>query len=191
MNLFTVEEKENIAKEFTYYDRINRNKAQNDGNQTSTIDSDWFTEQNIDSTQNELTKNITSKSVILAPFNSTLTERSDCHDDSTEKLMLEKKVLKLGAKVREVDRQYEKNNNCEVDNGVYNKCVTMTSKTENSELNPLASNEQSIKDDDENSGHRHDSPHHGMEKGAVQKLLLSSLAPQPLVISNIKNSNNL
>jgi hypothetical protein len=30
-------------------------------------------------------------------------------------------VIIYEAKVREIDRQYERNNNCELDNGVYNK----------------------------------------------------------------------
>lgn len=34
--------------------------------------------------------------------------------------MIDKKVIKFaGAKVKEVDRQYEANNNAELDNGVY------------------------------------------------------------------------
>lgn len=32
-------------------------------------------------------------------------------------------ILKLNARVRDIDRQYEFNNNCELDNGVYNRFV--------------------------------------------------------------------
>jgi hypothetical protein len=32
-------------------------------------------------------------------------------------------VIQFNPRVRDVDRQYEMNNNCEVDNGVYNKCA--------------------------------------------------------------------
>ena len=35
--------------------------------------------------------------------------------------MVDKKVFKFAAKVKEVDRQYEANNNAELDNGVYHQ----------------------------------------------------------------------
>jgi hypothetical protein len=35
--------------------------------------------------------------------------------------MVDKKVLKFAPKVKEVDRQYEANNNAELDNGVYHQ----------------------------------------------------------------------
>ena len=75
ISLFTQEEKESIAKEFTYAKRNNRNQGLENG--TATIQSDWFIEQNLDITQSELTKNITSKSVMIAPFNSTITSKED------------------------------------------------------------------------------------------------------------------
>ena len=34
-----------------------------------------------------------------------------------------KKILKFAARCRDQDRQYEMNNNCELDNGVYHKFV--------------------------------------------------------------------
>ena len=50
-----------------------------------------------------------------------------------------KRILKLAAKVRDVDRQYEKNNNCEVDNGIYNKFAY---DDDTSQLNPLGTSEE-------------------------------------------------
>ena len=79
-----------------------------------------FTEQSIDKTQNDLTKNNTTKSVILAPFNSTISDESISNVEIKE-IMRDKKTIKLSSNVRDIDKQYEKNNNCEVDNGVYNK----------------------------------------------------------------------
>ena len=35
--------------------------------------------------------------------------------------MIVKRVIKFAAKVKEVDRQYEANNNAELDNGVYHQ----------------------------------------------------------------------
>ena len=166
---------------------MNRNKTQA---ASSTIDSDWFTEQNIDCSQSELTRNITSKSIILAPFNSTLTNKSE-FKASFENLLEERKAIKLGAKVREVDRQYEKNNNCEVDNGVYNKFAFDSKCQDPNNLNPLASNEDSNDEDQQCAEHKkHGSSSSRAELSAktpgndnVQKMLLNSLAPHPVVIS--------
>lgn len=89
-------------------------------------DETLFTEQNIDSTQSELTSNITDKSLILAPFNTTQ-ERSKKW--GTEAPVYEKKeVIQFGAKARDADRQYEKNNNGDLDNGVYNDMVCVSRK---------------------------------------------------------------
>lgn len=35
--------------------------------------------------------------------------------------MVDRRVIKFAAKVKEVDRQYEANNNAELDNGVYHQ----------------------------------------------------------------------
>eukprot|EP01022_Parablepharisma_sp_SALTPOND_P025584 TRINITY_DN5_c0_g2_i1.p1 TRINITY_DN5_c0_g2~~TRINITY_DN5_c0_g2_i1.p1 ORF type:complete len:1045 (-),score=116.51 TRINITY_DN5_c0_g2_i1:7703-10837(-) len=114
--IFTEEEIEAVMKEYEY-----TRKEGNIENRT------LFTEQNIDSTVNDLTKNITTKSIILAPFNSTKSNISGI-DPSVEKILKDKKeVIKFAAKVRDIDRQYEKNNNGEIDNGVYNKLVCASS----------------------------------------------------------------
>lgn len=34
-------------------------------------------------------------------------------------MLVDKKAIKFAAKVKEIDRQYEANNNAELDNGVY------------------------------------------------------------------------
>lgn len=38
---------------------------------------------------------------------------------SIQDLLIDKKNIKFAAKVKEIDRQYEQNNNAELDNGVY------------------------------------------------------------------------
>ena len=109
IELFSEEEKEIIKKEYCYDRRSRANDSQS-----------LFTEQNIDSTLNELTKNVSSKSVILAPFNTTQSDVSE-KQDYTQDLIIEKKeIIKFAAKVRDIDRQYEKNNNEDIDQGVDN-----------------------------------------------------------------------
>eukprot|EP01022_Parablepharisma_sp_SALTPOND_P008062 TRINITY_DN135136_c0_g1_i1.p1 TRINITY_DN135136_c0_g1~~TRINITY_DN135136_c0_g1_i1.p1 ORF type:complete len:1066 (-),score=121.39 TRINITY_DN135136_c0_g1_i1:164-3244(-) len=126
LNLFGEEEKEAIAKEYEY----KANKEKQDDTET------LFTEQNIDVTQNDLTRNNTTKSLILAPFNSVVSCEEDNQAEVSETYE-KKKVIKFAAKVKEIDRQYEKNNNGEVDNGVYNKCAYSTERSEQSKHSEL------------------------------------------------------
>ena len=68
-------------------------------------------------------KNNTTKSVILAPFNSTKSHISDdfFKKDSIQDLMVSQSALIFADKCREINRQYMHNNNAELDNGVYNE----------------------------------------------------------------------
>ena len=131
IDVFTESEKETIKKELIYANtkRINRNfgkEAPKDFGQM-TDGSDifpFFTEHKLDSTQNTLVRNRTTKSVILAPFNSTLTHVSEGHVEP--KILKKKDILKFGVKVKDIDRQYEANNNWELDNGVFNEFIQKT-----------------------------------------------------------------
>ena len=82
---------------------------------------DPFTEQMLNSTQNSLVKNVSTKSVILAPFNSTRSHIDEEHHlrKSIVDMLVDRKAIKFAAKAKEIDRQYEQNNNAELDNGVY------------------------------------------------------------------------
>jgi len=88
-----------------------------------------FIDQNIDKTENELTRNVTAKSVMLAPYN---TLNSECQDFIDSSLIREGKVIKFTKNVMEIDKGYELNNNGDVDNGVYNCNVDAPEKRENS-----------------------------------------------------------
>ena len=66
-------------------------------------------------------RNVSTKSIVLAPFNSTLTHISQelyLREDIKD-LIIDKKSIKFAVKAKEIDRQYEKNNNADLDNGVY------------------------------------------------------------------------
>lgn len=78
IELFTEEEHEKIKKEFTYKDasRLNRNKDNAQISYTSVISND-FTEHPLESSMNDDLRNVSTKSVILAPFNSTRTHFSE------------------------------------------------------------------------------------------------------------------
>lgn len=76
-----------------------------------------------------LLRNCSSKSLVLAPFNSTWSDKrmqEEMHQqflNNENALILDKKVIKYANRVKDLNRQYEMNNNCDLDNGVYNKFV--------------------------------------------------------------------
>jgi hypothetical protein len=60
-----------------------------------------------------LLKNASTKSIILAPFNSTVSdfdeEKEKCYEwpEEVKKMIVPKRVLKFNPKVKDLDRQYE------------------------------------------------------------------------------------
>lgn len=136
LQIFTENEINTIKKEFTYNNvwRLNRNLHQ----QTHTHDSyqaedKFFTEHPLDSTNNSLMRNATTKSVILAPFNSTKTHISQ--QFSLEADQFKKgEILKFGIWVWDIDWQYEQNNNCDLDNGVFNEFINKTDSADKGEI---------------------------------------------------------
>ena len=74
-------------------------------------------------TQNSMFKNMSTKSVILAPFNSTKSHISDdfYKHDSIQKIMMPSSAFTYNDKCKEINRQYMLNNNADLDNGVYNE----------------------------------------------------------------------
>ena len=68
-------------------------------------------------------KNNTTKSVILAPFNSTKSHISEDFylNDSVQEILVSKSAMVYEDKCKEINRQYMLNNNAELDNGVYNE----------------------------------------------------------------------
>ena len=105
MNIFNSQEEELFKCEFSYTNRRN--------------DENYFTELDIEN-DNTL-KNNSTKSVILAPFNTTIDENSS----QIETPEIEDKAkIRFLPMVKYLDRDYEKNYNNEVDNGVYNKLIS-------------------------------------------------------------------
>lgn len=125
LDIFKDEEKEVIRSEFTYNDpsRFNRNERVNLGEEPW----DCFTELNLDS-MNQTLRNASEKSLILAPFNSTMSDVDQFFKSILKMAPMEpkKEIFKFAARCRDQDRQYEINNNAELDNGVYHKFVYST-----------------------------------------------------------------
>lgn len=124
-DIFNDEEKEVIRSEFTYNDpsRFNRNERVNNDEEPW----DCFTELNLDS-MNQTLRNASEKSLILAPFNSTMSDVDGFFRTILKMAPMEpkKELIKFAARCRDQDRQYEINNNAELDNGVYHKFVYST-----------------------------------------------------------------
>jgi serine/threonine protein kinase len=128
VHLFFDQERDYIKHAFTYNDtsRINRNEKVNISDYSILNESEIFPEHMLDTNQELLlVKNNTTKSIILAPFNSTISHLDPnpyFSSESLEDLLYTKsRVLKLQGRVKEVDRQYELNNNADLDNGIYHK----------------------------------------------------------------------
>ena len=141
-DIFKDEEKEVIRSEFTYNDpsRFNRNERVNVEEEPW----DCFTELNLDS-MNQTLRNASEKSLILAPFNSTMSDVDQFFRSILSMAPMEPKkdILKFAARCRDQDRQYEINNNAELDNGVYHKFVYSTKDSKaNEEDKPAKGREQ-------------------------------------------------
>jgi len=67
-------------------------------------------------------KNNSSRSVILCPFNTQAGQQAKSIYEQVESMLIDKDMaIGFNARVRELDRQYEKFNNQDFDNGVYHK----------------------------------------------------------------------
>ena len=74
-----------------------------------------FTLKNLDTQKDSENQNINTKSQILAPFNSSMKkEQSLLHKE----LKVENEVMKYCAQAKDANRNYELNNNGEIDNGI-------------------------------------------------------------------------
>ena len=78
-----------------------------------------------------LQKNNSEKSIIFAPFNSSYSDYDEDHperfewpaDVITQLQPKKSKIMKFSKKCRDLNREYETNNNADLDNGVYNAFV--------------------------------------------------------------------
>ena len=91
-----------------------------------------FNIRNLDTLEENINKNINTKSLILAPFNTSVSENEESEYDTYDEYNYKKNmidinnpdlkilngVIKYVAKVRDLNRNYELNNNQEIDNGV-------------------------------------------------------------------------
>lgn len=125
------------------------------GQQQSGIDP--FADYMLDTLQNTILKNAETKSIILAPFNSTKSNLDDIEANYSvpsdiRELIQSKSCIKFHACVREIDKQYEVNNNEDLDNGVYHDFNRDDKDEANKDLNKEDSLEEEFKDGDSQNG---------------------------------------
>ena len=154
-HLFTKAEMIMLSKTFIDYRRANYDDLKEN-----------FTLSNLENEydKNNLNEqNITSKSSILAPYNSIISDYDNSsarsmikhkYDDSFDdfnnsKIKLEKDQMVFSKKIKEYNRLYELNNNGEVDNGVLINSKTQSS-INMSERSSNSRTENKIKDSDMN-----------------------------------------
>ena len=111
--LFNEEELSSIRKDYDFKERQKDNS--NSG------DSSIFTIHNLDTENNE--EEELNKSIIMAPYN---TNESDEENfiETVRPLILNKRIVKFSSKLRKINREYERNNNSNIDNGIYLKPVS-------------------------------------------------------------------
>jgi serine/threonine protein kinase len=138
-NLFTNAERVLLAKSNVDYRDIN--------NKDDIIEN--FDLKNLDTGEETENKNINTKSIILAPFNSSMSEEENKYiinntkiknsedDYNNKELIIKNNVIKFSVKVKELNRNYELNNNGEIDNGVViSPNDSHEKKKENNDISP-------------------------------------------------------
>lgn len=105
VSIFTEEELSSIRRDYDFKERLKDSSVSSN--------SSIFTVHNLDTEANEEL----SKSIVMAPYN---TNESGC-EDFVEVPVVSKRVIKFSSKLREVNREYERDNNSNIDNGIYLK----------------------------------------------------------------------
>ena len=102
LNIFNLEERKVIFEEYTF--NMDARKARNEGNHDGSMPTDAFTELALDSI-NASMRNASEKSVILAPFNSSMSDdgksKGKLDGYEPELLILKKDILKFAARCRD------------------------------------------------------------------------------------------
>ena len=117
--LFTDEEITSMKQQYDFRERLNNSSLCNN---TSV-----FTVHHLDTTKNDEVGSDLSKSIILDPFN-TNNPHPDEYIKEIRPLVISKRIIKFSSKLREVDRQYESDNNSNIDNGIYVNMAPTASK---------------------------------------------------------------
>ena len=104
MNLFTNAEKVLLSKSNVDY----KNALKEDLNEN-------FTLKNLDTQKDTENQNINTKSLILAPFNSSIKKEGEF---LIKEIGIANEAIRSRGKAKEANRNYELNNNGEIDNGI-------------------------------------------------------------------------
>ncbi len=143
-----------------------------------------FTLRNLDTLQEVEQQNVHTKSVILAPFSSSIkNEELEEEFFLVSELKIENEVVKLIGKAKEANRNYELNNNGEIDNGILINPDPEEKKSLKEDSPVLSPNSNSLKDNNVKSPN---SQNELNNENLVNNRLLSEV-PSP---GNNSNRNN-
>lgn len=96
-----------------------------------------FTIKNLETKNDIHNKNVATKSIILAPFNSTLKNSKD--EDYIYDLEIDNNFMKMIGKVKEANLHYELNNNADFDNAVFKENKDKNKEQEQEDKSKLLS----------------------------------------------------
>ena len=122
MNLFTKAEKILLSKNIVDYRNCNKDER---------IEN--FTLQNLDTKNIIENKNNATKSIIFAPFNTSYSSKEINISHLEEGLLIENNDIFFDEKINVLNRQYELNNNEEIDHGVLINHSNLTSRSTNND----------------------------------------------------------
>ena len=142
-----------------------------------------FTMKNLDTVNDNEYRNINTKSVILAPFNSSIEAGENPEDYSYKELEMENTLVLFNTKAKVLNRNYELNNNEEIDHGI----LINHSKTHshNDEQEKFSNNNNEIS----NKLTNNNSPHHTENKKSSEGEFSSKKDSQRNVNSLLNNSS--
>ena len=143
-----------------------------------------FTLKNLDSKKINENKNNLTKSFIFAPFNSSYMNDELKITHLEEKLSIENNIILFDEKINILNRQYELNNNGEIDHGVLINRSNMTSKSNNTNHNDNLQKKNVSKDKNIEA-----QPAQNTEDDKSKKIISGSNSKKSINISKDKEIN--
>lgn len=151
-----------------------------------------FTLKNLDTGNDIENKNITSKSVILAPFNSSIENKALTLVLSPDpQLTFEQNLIQFNTRTKVQNRNYELNNNGEIDHGILiNHSRSQSQVVNSNSINIIDNNNKSPNNKEpSNKLTSNNSPHHTENKKISEGELSSKKDSQRNVNSLVNNSS--
>ena len=176
LSLFTKAEMVLLSKNFVDY----RNCAKEEMIEN-------FTLKNLDTKNISENKNNLTKSFIFAPFNSSYVKEELKTTHLEDNISIENNIILFDEKINILNRQYELNNNGEIDHGILINRSNMSSRSNNINANAKKDNEQKSSNSKENKIEAQPAQNTEVEK--TKKILSCSNSKKSININKEKELN--